>query len=328
MGIDVYGIGNALVDIQTGIEDALLDEIIAAKPPGAPAKIGKGNMHLVDSGAQRAILKHLDGLDLVTVSGGSACNTMIGLAQLGCDAAYCGKVADDKYGSFFAEDLRAAGVAYDVPFGKQGTGTCTVLVTPDAQRTMFTDLGISIELKAEDLDLDAVAAAKWVYIEGYLWDAPGPKAASERAMEHAKKNGVKVAYSYSDSFCVERALEDFRRFTKDFVDLVFCNEDEARAFAGRQDTEDALKEIEKYGTGIAVTRGKEGSVLVYEGKRHDIAPVRVTPVDTTGAGDLYASGVLAGLCGGLSAAEAGARGSKMAAHAISVRGARIPASAL
>ncbi|MFH2203138.1 MAG: adenosine kinase [Elusimicrobiota bacterium] len=328
MGIDVYGIGNALVDVQAGVEDAVLDKIIALKTPGAPERIAKGNMHLVDAAAQQAVLGQLAGHDLATVSGGSACNTMIGLAQLGGRAAYCGKVAGDQYGSFFAEDLRAAGVDYNVPFGEQGTGTCAVLVTPDAQRTMFTNLGISIELKPEDLDFDAIAAAKWVYIEGYLWDAAGPKAASVKAMEYAKNNGIKVAYSYSDSFCVQRALEDFRRFTKDYVDLVFCNDDEACAFAGRDDIEAALKEIEKYGTGIAATRGKQGSILVLDGARHDIAPVSCVPVDTTGAGDLYAAGVLAGLCRGLPPAEAGALGSKMAAHAISVRGARIPASAL
>ncbi|MBI5211005.1 MAG: adenosine kinase [Elusimicrobia bacterium] len=328
MAIDVYGIGNALVDIQMPISDQVLRKLASAKLPGGPADCRKGNMHLVDAGFQQETLKILERRERATVSGGSACNTLIGVAQLGRKAAYCGKVGRDAYGKFFGRDLRAASVGYDVPMGERGTGTCIVLVTPDAQRTMFTSLGISIELTPGDLDLDGIASSKWVYIEGYLWDAAGPKAASEKAMEHAKRHGAKVAYSYSDSFCVRRALDDFRRFTKEFVDLVFCNEDEARAFAGCQDTEAALREIATYDTGVALTCGKKGSILVLDGERHDIAPVPVKPVDTTGAGDLYAAGVLAGLCGGRPAKEAGELGSRMAARVIAVRGARIPASAL
>ncbi|MBI4677451.1 MAG: adenosine kinase [Elusimicrobia bacterium] len=326
--VAVYGIGNALVDLQMSVEDPVLEGIISQVPSGGPDRIRKGNMHLVSPGFQEEVLRRLAGRDRATVSGGSACNTMIGVAQLGGRAAYCGKVADDSFGRFYADDLRAAGVEYAVPPGGQGTGTCIVLVTPDAQRTMFTSLGISIELDPADLDLDAIAETKWVYIEGYLWDAPGPKAASVLAMERAKRGGAKVAYSYSDSFCVRRALDDFRRFTKEFVDLVFCNEDEACAFAGREDAEDALAEIAKHGAGVALTRGKKGSILLLDGERHDVAPVPVKPVDTTGAGDLYAAGVLAGLCRGLPAAAAGALGSTMAARVIAVRGARIPAAML
>ncbi|MBI5882091.1 MAG: adenosine kinase [Elusimicrobia bacterium] len=326
--VDVYGIGNALIDIQMAVEDPVLDAIFSGPPKGGPEKIGKGNMHLVDSGFQGELIGRLEGRDRATVSGGSACNTMIGIAQLGCPAAYCGKVADDSFGWFFGKDLTAAGVVYGVPPGRKGTGTCVVLVTPDAQRTMFTNLGISIELTPADLDLDAIAKAKWVYIEGYLWDAAGPKAASELAMEHAKKHGVKVAYSFSDSFCVNRALADFRRFTKEYVDLVFCNQDEACAFAGRDNAEEALSEIAKYDTGVALTLGAEGSILALDGKRHDIKPIPVKPVDTTGAGDLYAAGTIAGLCRGLPPQEAGTLGASMAAKVIAVRGARIPASAL
>ncbi|MBI5622717.1 MAG: adenosine kinase [Elusimicrobia bacterium] len=326
--VDVYGIGNALIDVQMSVEDGVLERIAAAPPPGGPEKIRKGNMHLVTPSFQCDLLGMLQGRDRATVSGGSACNTMIGVAQLGCRAAYCGKVGADSFGTFYGSDLRAAGVSYAVPPGKQGTGTCVVLVTPDAQRTMFTDLGISIELTPADLDLDAIAGSKWVYIEGYLWDAAGPKAASELAMERAKKKGAKVAYSFSDSFCVRRALADFRRFTKEYVDLVFCNEDEACAFADRPDAESALKEIRSCGAGVALTRGARGSLLHLDGERHDIPCVPAKPVDTTGAGDLYAAGVLAGLSKGLPPRKAGELGSSMAAKVIAVRGARIPASAL
>jgi len=324
MNNDVYGIGNALVDIQAPISDESLQEIISAGLPGTPSPVCKGNMHLVDARFQGALLQKLADKEFHTVSGGSACNTLIGMAQVGCRAKYSGKVGSDVYGGFFADDLRAAGVGYEVPAGQGDTGTCIVLVTPDAQRTMFTHLGISIKLTPKDLDLDAIASSKWVYIEGYLWDAPGPKAASVLAMEHAKRKGVKVAYSYSDSFCVQRALPDFRAFTKDYVDLVFCNESEARAFAGVEDSGEALSRISKLGPGVAMTLGCAGSCISYGGKTVAVPVVPVTPVDTTGAGDLYATGVLAGLCQGKSLEEAGALGSRLASKIISVRGARMP----
>lgn len=324
MSFDVYGIGNALVDVQVKLDDAPFTALFSKRHPDAPEKIGKGNMHLVRPGYQAHLLGSLGDLERRTVSGGSACNTMIGISRLGSKAKYAGKVGEDEFGAFFSKDLRAAGVDYEVPFGKSRTGTCVVLVTPDAQRSMFTDLGISIELTPEDLDLDAVKDSKWVYIEGYLWDAPGPKAASVRAMEHAKRHGVKIAYSYSDSFCVQRAHDDFKNFTKEFVDLVFCNQDEACAFAERDDVGAAIDVIRGLGADAAVTLGKRGSVIARDGARVEVPPEPVTPVDSTGAGDLYAAGVLAGLCQGKPIEEAGAMGSKMAAQVLAVHGARIP----
>ena len=324
MSFDVYGIGNALVDVQAKLDDAAFAEIISAEHTHRPDPIGKGNMHLVDPLYQEHLLRKIGSLERRTVSGGSACNTMIGISRLGCKAKYAGKVGSDDLGVFFAEDLNAAGVEYDVPQGGKSTGSCVVLVTPDAQRSMFTDLGISIELKEDDLDLDAIAASKWVYIEGYLWDAAGPKAASVRAMEYAKSMGVRVAYSYSDSFCVERARADFKAFTRDFVDLVFCNADEACAFAEVESVPDAIAAIQKLGTDVAVTRGKDGSTIAFDGSMIDVPPEPVDPIDSTGAGDLYAAGVLAGLCQGKSITEAGGMGSRLAAQVLTVHGARIP----
>jgi sugar/nucleoside kinase (ribokinase family) len=321
---DVYGIGNALVDVQTKLDEAAFEEVISAGHAHRPDPIGKGNMHLVDPLYQEHLLGRVGGLERRTVSGGSACNTMIGLSRLGCRAKYAGKVGSDDLGAFFAADLNAAGVEYDVPPGEPGTGSCVVLVTPDAQRSMFTDLGISTTLDESDLDLDAIAHSKWVYIEGYLWDAEGPKAASVRAMEHAKSKGVKVAYSYSDSFCVERAHADFKAFTRDYVDLVFCNADEARAFAEVGSVPDAIAVIQGLGAGVAVTLGEEGSIIAFDGATVEVSPEPVHPIDSTGAGDLYAAGVLAGLCQGKSIGEAGRMGSRLAAQVLAVHGARIP----
>jgi len=324
---DVFGIGNALVDVQAAVSDETLSKAMNCGRAPLTGPAAKGGMSLVDREYQRCLLDSLGTADLATVSGGSACNTMIGLSRLDCRSAYAGKVGKDDYGAFFAKDLRAAGVAYEVPPGKKQTGTCVVLVTPDAQRTMFTDLGISIELTPSDLDIDLIGESRWIYIEGYLWDAAGPKEASIQAMEQAKKKGVQVAYTYSDSFCVERALDDFQAFTKEYVDLVFCNEAEARAFTGREDPEAALEAIRDLGTGVALTLGGKGSLLSWNGETRRIAPEKITPVDSTGAGDNYAAGVLAGLCKDLSVEAAGALGSRTAARALMVRGARVPVEA-
>lgn len=321
---DVYGVGNALVDIQANVSDALLQQITQDVQPTTHDRIAKGTMHLVDTATQGHILRLLENVDTHTVSGGSAANTMIGVAHLGGRAAYAGKVGNDVHGAFYAEDLHKAGVAYRVPFGDEETGTCVILVTPDAQRTMFTHLGISTALTPDDIDEAAIRASQWVYVEGYLWDAPGPKAASLKAMEVACRYGVKVAYTFSDPFCVRRARSDFQDFTRRFVDLVFCNEEEALAFTNAGTAEDAIGTITTLETAVAITRGAQGSLLAMNGTRHVVPSVSVEAIDSTGAGDLYAAGVLHGLCSGKTPAEAGQLGSELAARILTVRGARLP----
>lgn len=320
---DVYGIGNALVDIQAHVSEDFLASIIAEHHPGAGPHVAKGAMHLVSTEFQGHVLRLLEAHELHTISGGSACNTMIGIAQLGCRAKYAGKVGRDVYGAFYAEDLRKVGVQYDVPPGQDPTGTCIILITPDAQRTMFTHLGISTQLAPTDLDETDIQRATWVYIEGYLWDAPGPKAASLTVMELAKRHGVKVAYTFSDPFCVRRARDDFRRFTREYVDLVFCNTEEGFAFTDTDDVQAAIAAIEALGTAVAFTRSEHGSILAWNGERHVIPPVLVKPLDSTGAGDLYAAGVLAGLCRGHAPRHAGLLGSRLAAEVIAIQGPRL-----
>ncbi|MBI2342912.1 MAG: adenosine kinase [Deltaproteobacteria bacterium] len=317
---DVYGIGNALVDIQARVEDAMIADISSEHFPGV---ITKGTMHLVNTSFQGHLLRVLERETLHTVAGGSACNTILGVAYAGCRAKYAGKVGDDVHGAFFVDDLHSLGVDFDVPMGHDDTGTCVILVTPDAQRTMFTHLGISTALTPDDINEDDIRQSRWIYIEGYLWDADGPKAASIKAMEIAKRHGVRVAYTFSDRFCVERAREDFLAFTKHYVDLVFCNRDEAYAFACEHGLEKTVQMITGLGTGVAITDGVNGSVIAWNGERLQVPSVKTTAIDTTGAGDLYAAGVLAGICQGKSMHDAGALGAKLAAQVIAVQGARL-----
>lgn len=329
---DVYGIGNALVDIQAHVSDDFLTTLISEHHPGAGPHVAKGAMHLVTTEFQGHLLRLLESHELHTISGGSACNTMIGIAQMGCPAKYAGKVGDDVYGAFYAEDLHKIGVHFDVTAGTDPTGTCIILITPDAQRTMFTHLGISTQLSPSDINEADIQRAKWVYIEGYLWDAAGPKAASLKVMELAKRHGVKVAYTFSDPFCVRRARDDFRRFTQEFVDLVFCNEEEGFSFTDTDDVHAALHAIEQLGTAVAFTRSAHGSIIAWHGERHAIPAVLVKPLDSTGAGDLYAAGMLAGLCRGHTPLHAGQLASRLAAEVIAVQGPRLahdfPADAL
>lgn len=326
MQFDVYGVGNALVDIQAEISEDFLKTVLDTDTNDVHTTLAKGAMHLVNTAFQGHLLHLLEQCELHTVSGGSAANTLIGVGRLGGSAAFAGKVGKDVHGAFYAEDMQAAEVQFNVPFGSNETGTSIILITPDAQRSMFTHLGISVELEAEDIDEDAIKNSKWVYIEGYLWDAPGPRAASIRTMELAKKYGVKIAYAYSDSFCVNRAKDDFHNFTKEYVDLVFCNESEGLAFADTDNVDAALQHITALSTGVALTQSEKGSIIELGGQRYNIAPVPTTAVDSTGAGDMYASGVLVGLSQGRGVQAAGDLGSWASSQIVGIRGARLPES--
>lgn len=323
---DVYGIGNALVDILVQVDDAFLNTVLSHPYP-SEAGHTKGSMTLVSTEFQGHLLRLLENHQTRTVSGGSGANTVIGVAHLGGRAKYAGKVGNDVHGTFYVDDLNAARVHFDVPFHRETTGTCIVLVTPDAQRTMFTHLGCSIDLMPADIDTEAIKAAQWVYIEGYLWDVPGPRAAAMKMIETAHANGVKIACTFSDAFCVQRSLENLRTITKEYVDFVFCNEEEAKIFTGADNTESALRAIRELGCGAAITRGKDGSLITINGEDHAIPAHRVDAVDTTGAGDLYAAGVLHGLGQGRDIRAAGMLGSQAAAHVVSVFGARLPTHA-
>jgi sugar/nucleoside kinase (ribokinase family) len=260
----------------------------------------------------------------VEMSGGSAANTMAGIASLGGRCGYIGKVADDQLGQVFAHDIKAAGVRYaTAPLaGGEPTARCLILITPDAQRSMNTFLGASTFLDSSDIDADLIASARVTYLEGYLFDRPEAKAAFFAAAGIAHTAGRKVALTLSDTFCVERHHAEFTRLAAE-VDILFANEGEARALTGESSFEAAVAALAAFCPIVCVTHGSNGSIIVAEGQTHRIAAAPVAQVvDTTGAGDLYAAGVLYGLTAGCDIPTCGRFGSIAAAEAISHVGPR------
>ena len=312
---DVFGVGNAMVDILALVEDEFVRQ----------HGIDKGAMTLVDAHRQGSLLNDLEHLELRLRSGGSAANTMIAVAQSGGSAFYTGKVADDTHGAFYREDLIEAGVDFDVsPAGDRGpTGTCLVLTTPDTERTMCTNLGVSTELDKEDIDLDRMSRSKFIYVEGYLWDSDGPRAASMHAMENAKSKGVSVAFTFSDMFLVERFGDDFRRITGEYCDVVFCNADEVRHFFGGSTLDDCARELGRMVETAFVTDGPNGSYVVSGGQIQHVAGFPSKAVDTVGAGDAFAGGVLFGLAHQLGKLSAARWGNYVASRVVRLYGARL-----
>jgi sugar/nucleoside kinase (ribokinase family) len=310
---DVVGIGNALVDVIAHAPDGFLGQ----------HELVKGSMELID--AARAL--HLYGAlgTAVEMSGGSAANTMCGIASLGGHAAYIGKVSDDELGKVFGHDLNAVGVAFrpGAPDAETPTGRCIIVVTPDAQRTMNTYLGVSSLLSADDLDEATIADGAVLYMEGYLFDRDDAKKAFRRAAAVAHEAGRMVSLTLSDSFCVDRHRADFVALVRDDVDILFGNEVELRSLYELSSLDDAIARVRHECQLAAITCGKDGSCIV---TADDVARVPAEPVarvlDTTGAGDLYAAGFLYGYTRELPLAECGRLGSVAAAEVISHVGPR------
>ena len=310
---DVAGIGNAIVDVLAQADDGFL----------AARRLEKGAMTLVDAGESERLYEAMP--PGVEISGGSAANTIAGVASLGGRATYIGKVRDDQLGRVFAHDIRAAGVAFETPPAADGPATarCLILVTPDAQRTMQTYLGASVELTPDDVDADVIASARITYLEGYLWDRPTAKAAFVRASELAHAAGRRVALTLSDPFCVERHRGSFLDLVERHVDVLFANEREIISLYETDGFDEALQLVRGHCEVVALTRSEKGSVVAGDGEVHviDAAPVEAV-VDTTGAGDLYAAGFLFGLTRGFGLAHCGRIASVCAAEVISHVGAR------
>jgi sugar/nucleoside kinase (ribokinase family) len=310
---DVVGLGNAIVDVIAHAEDAFL----------AAEGMAKGAMTLIE--AERAETLYARMGPGVESSGGSAANTMAGIASLGGRAAFIGKVKDDQLGAIFAHDIRAAGVAFRTrpAHGGAPTARCLIFVTPDAQRTMNTYLGASVELGPEDVDEALIAAAQVTYLEGYLWDRPRAKDAFRKAARIAHEAGRKVALTLSDPFCVERHRAEFQELVRGPVDILFANEAEIRALWQVRDFDAALSAARGLVQIAALTRSEKGSVVLSNGKTESVPAEPVQRVvDTTGAGDLYAAGFLYGLTQGRPPAEAARIGAIAAAEVIAHVGAR------
>jgi len=310
---DVLGIGNAIVDVIARADDGFLGK----------HKLVKGSMRLIDEGEAERLYGAMGAG--VEISGGSCGNTMAGIASFGGRGAYVGKVRRDQLGDVFAHDLRAIGVDFRTPAATDGPATarCLILVTPDAQRTMNTYLGACRRLGPDDIDVGQVAEAGTVYVEGYLWDAPAAKQAVLKAMDAARAAGRKVSITLSDSFCVDRYRDEFRQLIRERVDIVFANEDEAKALYQVSSFEDALAAMRAEAKVAAITRSEKGSVALRGGETVAVPAQPVARVvDTTGAGDLYASGFLFGLARGKPLAECARLGGIAAAEVISHVGAR------
>lgn len=310
---DVVGIGNAIVDIIGKCDDAYLEK------HGAP----KGHMRLVDAGTITTLYDSMG--PAIEMSGGSAANTLVGLASFGGDGAFIGKVADDEFGRIFAHDIRAANVAFPAKpvGGKDPTSRSLILVTPDGERTMNTFLGISTDLDQGEIDADVIAQSKIVYLEGYLFDRPDAKAAFRQAVSVARGAGRKVALTLSDGFCVDRHRGEFLDLIRNGVDILFANESEIKSLYQTDDFDTAAASVEKDARLVALTRSAKGSLVINGAERVSIPVYPVAKVeDTTGAGDLYAAGFLYGIAHDLGLETAGRLGSLAAAEIISHVGAR------
>ena len=311
--LDVLGIGNAIVDVLAHCGDDFLDA----------EGLVKGSMNLIEVEQSASLYDRMG--PAIEVSGGAAANSMVGAASFGSRVAYVGKIRDDALGAVFAHDIRAAGVRFETPVAPDGPSTALslILVTPDAHRTMSTYLGAAVELGPEDIDTDLVARCSITYLEGYLWDKPRAKEAFRVAMAAARGAGRKVSLTLSDSFCVERHLEEFRALVDDDVDVLFANEEEILALTGASDLSGAVAAVRGRSEIVVITRSEHGSMVV---TADDTVEVPAAPVDnlvdTTGAGDLYAAGFLHGLTSGRMLAECAALGSLAASEVISHLGAR------
>jgi sugar/nucleoside kinase (ribokinase family) len=310
---DVVGIGNAIVDVLVQANDDLIDNF----------ELTKGTMALVDEAqAERLYASVGPGLE---TSGGSAANTLAGVAQLGGRAGFIGRVRNDQLGGIFTHDIRSVGARFDTPAATEGPSTarCLILVTPDAQRTMCTYLGASVGLDPADLDLDMVAQAKVLYLEGYLWDSDEAKAAFITAAEVARAHGGEVALSLSDAFCVERHRESFQELVDGHVDILFANEMEITALYKANSFEEAADQVRGRCKLAALTRSEQGSVILNGAGTHSVAPFQLGPLlDTTGAGDLYAAGFLHAYTQGQSVDECGRLGSLCAGQVVTQLGPR------
>ncbi len=319
MKYDVYGLGNALLDIEFEVSPEVLQDL----------GIDKGVMTLLDEESQNKILSHLKEHSQKRSCGGSAANTLIAVSQFGGKAFYSCKVANDEPGQFYTKDLLDCGVATNLenhPPESGVTGKCLVFVTPDADRTMNTFLGISSTFSNVDLVPEAIKDAKYTYIEGYLVSGEASKQAAIKAREIAHEAGSKVAFTLADLNMVKFFKEGLLEIIGSGVDFLFANESEALLMADTEDLDVAIDYLKTLAKGFAVTRGAKGSIIFDGENLINIDPVSVKAIDTVGAGDMYAGALLYGITNDMSFAEAGKLASLASATLVTSLGARLPTS--
>jgi sugar/nucleoside kinase (ribokinase family) len=314
--IDILGIGNAIMDIIAPVPDDFL----------SAQSIERGSMTLVDEPRALSLNGALQSVgELREIAGGSAANTMVGIAGLGVRAGYVGKIGKDGVGKRLIAGYREAGVQFETTPTTSGTASarCMIAVTPDGQRSMSTFLGANADFGVADISKDQIARAKTIYLEGYLFDSDDQKAAYVRAAELAQATGGQVALTLSDSFCVGRHRAGFRQLAEHQTDILFANEDELLALFETDRLDTALDALSGMRPVVCVTRGEKGSVIQTNERRHLVPAAPISQiVDTTGAGDQYAAGVLAGRAMGMDWGDAGYLGSLAASEVIQHYGAR------
>ena len=311
--IDVTAIGNAIVDVIASTDDAFL----------ATECIKKGSMNLIESERAASLYKKMK--SPIIACGGSAANTVVGLSSLGANCAFIGKVRNDDAGAAFQSNMDELNIAFKTPHSTKGleTAKCLVFVTPDAQRSMNTFLGASIDLSPKDISPSEIQNSQLVYLEGYLWDPPQAKDAFLKAIEIAKASQTKVALSLSDSFCVERFRKEFRDLIVEHVDILFANQAEIIALYETETFDAAAMLAKQHCDTLALTRDALGSVILTGDTVLNIGAEKITNVvDTTGAGDLYAAGFLYGFTHNMKPKECGRLGSLVAGQIIQHFGAR------
>ena len=311
---DVYGVGHALVDIQHSVSPDFLAQL----------DIEKGIMTLIDEERQQTLFQALKDEPVACASGGSAANTMIALAHFGGRAYYACQLGQDEWGDFYQQDLEHAGVQSNPANRTPGkTGQCLVFITPDADRTLNTFLGVSSGLGAEQIEEAAIANSQYIYLEGYLLSSDNGFAACCRAQNLAQQHQTAVSLTLSDPAMVKLCRERFDTLVKTGIDLLFCNEEEARTFTGATDRETSCQALQEVASSGCITCGADGALLFDRGQHCHIPGVQVKAVDTTGAGDTFAGGVLFGLTHDFSLADAGKLGVYAAAQVVSRYGPRL-----
>ena len=321
----VFGIGNPLIDVVIRVTDSDLDEL----------GLSRGIMHLVTLEEQSRILDHLAGLPRMLRPGGSAPNTMLALAGLGVDAVISGKIGDDEFGATYGRQVADYGITNRLVVGHGATGSSVILVTPDGERTMNTHLGMCQQFGVEDVDDELLRSADYLYFTGYMWDTEVQKAAILHAIEISRASGTKVAFDVADPFAVERYRDDFRALIRDHADLVFANRREAgllyggTAAPGGAGSDDPMAEAEACARALGehvetavVKVGKDGSVLWHRGEITRTPGRPIQPTDTTGAGDMFSAGFLAGLATGRTPAESARLAGHLAEEIITRPGAQ------
>ena len=311
--IDLIGLGNAIVDIIVNVDDKFLEI----------NNLEKGSMNLINSNDSELLLNNCKVIK--KISGGSSANTVVSLAELGNNVQFIGRIKNDYFGNFFSNDIKKSNTIFNtIPTDKgPSSAHSIILITPDAQRTMCTYLGASVEFEPQDINFNSIKNSKFLYLEGYLWDSDLAKNAFLEAAKIAKESDTKIILSLSDSDCVDRHRESFLELIDNYIDVVFCNESEVLSLFKENDLKSCKESISSLCELVIVTLGNKGSLVINKDEFEEIKPLlKGKIIDTTGAGDLYAGGFIHGLINNYSLKKCGNIGSLCAGHIITQLGSR------